>query len=172
MLELITEFLTTNDLVAERVDETTWLVPTDGDGASWNTQITAIPDFDQVLVFADMDIEMDSDRAGELAVWAALANRGLPLGNFEVDLDECAVWFKTSIDVEGDDLSVALIENLMASNFATVNQHIRGLLGLSVGALTIEEAIDLALGEETLDEDELSAGIAEVMALVAEQSDD
>lgn len=167
MLELIEHFLTSNDLAMRRVDETTWLMPADGDVGTWTTQITAVPEFDQVIVYADLDIDLAPERAGELAVWAALANRGLPMGNFEVDLDDCDVWFKTGIDVEGDELSEALLENVIASNFATVNTHLAGLRGFCDGSMTIEEAIDLAAGVIMLDDDELQAGIDEADALAA-----
>ena len=51
------------------------------------------------------------------------ANFGLIIGNFELDLDDGEVRYKTSVDVEGTRLSIALIRQVVNLNVATMDRY-------------------------------------------------
>lgn len=134
MHDTIGAYLTTRDIAFERVDEETYLFRLAGDGdTSWFTSISAVVELDQVIVLGELPVAVPPPCRRELGVWSARANRGLPVGNFEVDLDNGGVWAKTSIDVEDDALSDALLENLVGTNHALVGRFLPSLAAWLAG---------------------------------------
>ena len=77
-----------------------------------------------------------------MAEFIARANYGIVLGNFEIDFSDGEVRFKTSIDVEGSELTPALIEPVMYANVLTMDEYLPGLLAVSQGTATPEEAVN------------------------------
>lgn len=70
------------------------------------------------------------------------ANYGLPLGNFEMDYRDGEVRFKTSIDVEGGELTPTMIENLLKSNLTTMDQYLPGLMRVLYGNVAPAQAVE------------------------------
>lgn len=133
---LIDDYFHSREMAFHRPDPTTWLVKVAGSGDhSWYLQVTTVEEHDQLLVYSDMPVEVPPPRRPGLAVWAARANRGLPVGNFEVDLDTGDVWCKTSLDHEGDELSDALLDNLLFTNFSLVDRYLDPLLRWVAGEI-------------------------------------
>jgi hypothetical protein len=69
------------------------------------------------------------------------ANYGLCIGNFEMDFDDGEIRYKTSIDVENDRLTSALVENLVNINVITVDRYFPGMMKVLYGGMSPEEAI-------------------------------
>jgi hypothetical protein len=69
------------------------------------------------------------------------ANFGLRMGHFEFDLEDGEVRYKTSIDVEGDRLTPALVRRLVRPNLVTMDRYLPGLLRVVYGATTPAEEI-------------------------------
>lgn len=62
-----------------------------------------------------------------VAEFITRANFGLLIGNFEMDMSDGEVRFKTSIDVEGDRLSTALLRRLVDLNLEMMDKYLPGL---------------------------------------------
>ena len=120
---VVDAFLAAREIEAHRSDEQTWLFKLAGEDLSWLTSIVVLAENDQVLVHGELPVEVPPPLRADLATWAARANRGLPIGNFEVDVDDGGVWCKTSLDVEGDELTDALLHNLVAANHALIDRY-------------------------------------------------
>ena len=69
------------------------------------------------------------------------ANYGLLIGNFEMDYNDGEVRYKTSIDVEGDRLSKALVKRLVYDNLAVMDRYLPGVLSVIYGGASPTEAI-------------------------------
>jgi hypothetical protein len=52
------------------------------------------------------------------------ANARLVIGNFDVDIDRGELRFRTSIDVEGDRLTPALLTHVVHANVVTMDRHL------------------------------------------------
>jgi len=74
------------------------------------------------------------------------ANFGLRLGHFEFDLDDGEIRYKTSIDVEGDRLTPALVKRLVQPNLTTMDRYLPGLLRVVFGATTPAQEISAIEG--------------------------
>ncbi len=62
-----------------------------------------------------------------MAEYTTRANFGLILGNLEMDFSDGETRFKTSIDVEGDRLTPALVRGLVYPNLQAMRQYMPGL---------------------------------------------
>ena len=69
-------------------------------------------------------------RRPRLAEYLTRANNGLPIGNFELDYAGGQVRFKTSIDVEEDRLTPALVKQMVLPNLATMQKYLPGIIRL------------------------------------------
>ncbi len=76
-----------------------------------------------------------------VAEYLTLANYGLMIGNFELDLDDGEVRFKTSIDVKDDRLSLALLKQLIYTNVYTTDKYWPGIMSILHNAASAKEAI-------------------------------
>jgi hypothetical protein len=82
-----------------------------------------------------------------MAEFVARANYGLPIGNFELDLRDGEVRFKTSIDVEDAQLTEALLRPLVYANTHTMDRYMPGIVEVLYrdgDPAAAVEAIDLA----------------------------
>lgn len=69
------------------------------------------------------------------------ANYELVIGNFEMDLNDGEIRYKTSVDVEGDELSPALIRQIVYYNVMTMNKYLPGLMSVLYANVTPVQAI-------------------------------
>lgn len=62
-----------------------------------------------------------------LALFLTRANFGLIIGNFEMDMSDGEVRYKTSIDVEDDRLSTTLLRHLVDVNIEMMDKYLPGM---------------------------------------------
>jgi hypothetical protein len=83
-----------------------------------------------------------------IAEFLTRANYGLKVGNFEMDFEDGEIRYKTSIDVEGDRLTSALVSNLVSINVLMIDHYFPGIMKVLYGGLSPEEAIKAIEEEE------------------------
>lgn len=81
------------------------------------------------------------ERRAALAEFVTRANFGMVVGNFELDMDDGEVRYKTSIDVEGDRLSTALLHQLVRVNLEMMDKYLPGLYAVANEGLDALAAI-------------------------------
>jgi hypothetical protein len=69
------------------------------------------------------------------------ANYGMMIGNFEMDFTDGEIRYKTSIDVEGDKLSSALIKRLVYANVMMMDEYLPGIVSVTEGDMEPKDAI-------------------------------
>ncbi|HEX8392453.1 MAG TPA: YbjN domain-containing protein [Longimicrobium sp.] len=60
---------------------------------------------------------------GPMAEALTRANYGLPLGNFEMDMSDGEVRFKTSVDVEGGRLVPLMVRNMLGASMSVCDRY-------------------------------------------------
>ncbi|WP_217360014.1 YbjN domain-containing protein, partial [Anabaena sp. UHCC 0253] len=70
------------------------------------------------------------------------ANYGMINGNFELDFNDGEIRYKTSIDVDGDKLSFALIKNLVYANVIMMDEYLPGIINVIESDISPELAIN------------------------------
>jgi hypothetical protein len=100
----------------------------------------------QILVFYSLCPFVPApERQAAIAEFVQRANAGMTIGNFELEPEGGRVRYKTSIDVEGDRLSVALARRVVMNNVLAMNRYLPGLRAVE-GGETADAAIAVIEG--------------------------
>ncbi len=75
-----------------------------------------------------------------------LANYGLHIGNFEIDLGDGEVRFKTSLDLDGIDLNDAVLAQLIGCNCRMVDRYYPAVRAVVADGMAPKEAIAIVEG--------------------------
>jgi hypothetical protein len=112
---------------------------------------------DRWLVFYSyLPVNTPAAKIHDMAEFVARANRGMRIGNFELDFEDGEVRFKTSIDVEGGELTSKMIDNLLQANLVTMDRYFSGMMELIYGDKMPKELVQKMEGNWDAD-DSLSA---------------
>jgi hypothetical protein len=93
-----------------------------------------------------------------IAEFLTRANYGMTIGNFELDYTDGEIRYKTSIDVTNDHLSSALIQTLVYTNVAMMDEYLPGIKAVLAGEqpeaaiAMIEQRPAIAVDAETPDD--------------------
>lgn len=138
------------DVVVAFLDERSWpyhrvdgrsvvTFPFDGDSEHWQVFVETKDRYDQVVVYSVCPFNIPVEERLAAAEYLTRANYGLIIGNFEMDMDDGEVRFKTSVDVEGSALDTALVRQLVIANIRGMNQYVAGLGAIVEGGRTPKE---------------------------------
>lgn len=82
--------------------------------------------------------EVQRVSVAELLSWI---NYGLNIGNFEMDMNDGEIRYKTSIDVEGGDLVPRMVETLIAVNISTTDRYFPSFTDVMYAGVDPAEAV-------------------------------
>ena len=119
-----------------------------GENGQWTCLAQAREEQSQFLFYSLCPVNAPEDSRPAVAEFLTRANYGLFIGNFELDLDDGEIRYKTSIDVEGDHLSPALVQQLVYANVFTMDRYLPGMMGVIYGHISPEDAIAQVEGED------------------------
>ena len=112
-----------------------------GKNGNWNCFAQAREEKHLFLFYSVCPINVPEMKRSQAAEFLTRANYGLPLGSFEMDYTDGEVRFKTSVDVEGIDLSPLMINHLVYTNIGTFDRYLPGIMVVIYGNASPEEAI-------------------------------
>lgn len=112
-----------------------------GHNGQWFCHAMAREEQKQFLFYSLCPIKVPEDKRYTVAELITRANHGVIIGNFELDFSDGDIRYKTSIDIEGDRLSPALIKQLIYSNVMMMDVYLPAILAVITDGLTPEEAI-------------------------------
>ena len=101
----------------------------------WFCMADIQPDSDIVAFYSFYPVEVPSDRRDAMSAFITLANYGMFIGNFAMDVSDGELRFKTSVDVEDLDSDTAkhLFDRLVAANIATMDRYFPGITAVMEG---------------------------------------
>jgi hypothetical protein len=112
-----------------------------GNNGQWNCIAQARGQQQQAVFYSISPIAVPPQQLAEIVEFITRANYGMVLGNFELDYSDGEIRYKTSIDVEGDRLTSALIRNLVYTNVMTMDRYLPGILAVLEQGMMPEQAI-------------------------------
>ncbi|BAT52097.1 hypothetical protein NOS3756_10280 [Nostoc sp. NIES-3756] len=112
-----------------------------GENGKWNCYARARDEQQQFIFYSICPVNAPEDKRLAVAEFITRANCGMMLGNFELDFSDGEISYKTSIDVEGDRLTTALIQRLVYANVMMMDEYLPGILSVIYGNVSPEEAI-------------------------------
>jgi len=102
----------------------------------------------QLLFYSYCPESVPEDRRLAMAEFLTRANYGLALGNFEMDMNDGELRFKTSIDVEGATLTPELIRPVIYANVLTMDEYLPAILAVIRAEKSPAEALDMVLSSK------------------------
>jgi len=169
LFEAVVDYLTEDDWKFNVVkDDTALMLSFRGEAGSWQCFATVDEEKQWFTFYSILPSNVPDDKRAEIAEFITRANYGLVIGNFEMDFADGEVRYKTSIDVEGGELTPKMVENVIRANWMTMDRYFPGLMGVLYGDRDPAEAVaeteesghehdedldDLAFGEEEDDEE-------------------
>jgi hypothetical protein len=131
----------------------------DGKHGKWQCVAQAREAQQQFVFYSIMPISVPEDKRAKMAEFLTRVNYGMVIGNFEMDYDDGEIRYKTSIDVEGVEISPALIRQVVYGNVIITDRYYNGIMRIIYGTQSplevLEEVEDAALDELSEDEIEL-----------------
>ncbi|MEA5602728.1 YbjN domain-containing protein [Nostoc sp. UHCC 0252] len=116
-------------------------IPFQGENGRWNCYARARSEQNQFVFYSICPVNAPENKRLAVAEFLTRANCGMMIGNFELDFTDGEISYKTSIDVEGDRLSFALIQRVVYANVTMMDEYLPGILSVIYGNLSAEEAI-------------------------------
>lgn len=113
-----------------------------GDAGRWTCLAQSDDDAQQAVFYSLCPISVPGELYGEIAELLMRANDGLVIGNFELSFSTGEIRYKTSLDVEGDRLTPALVRQLVYINVQTLDIYLPGILAVLEGSRSPAEAIE------------------------------
>jgi hypothetical protein len=111
------------------------------DVGAWDCYAVAREPQQQCLFYSQCPIAIQSDRWVAVAEFLTRANYGIPIGNFEINLDTGDIRFKTGIDIEDDRLSTALFKGIVQANLAMMAKYLPGIVQVGLEEISATAAI-------------------------------
>jgi hypothetical protein len=112
-----------------------------GEQGRWNGYAKTDESQRQVIFYSFCPLEAPAERRLAVAEFLTRANYGLIIGNFELDFSDGEIRYKTSLDVEADRLTPALVKQLVYANLFTFDKYLPGILAVIEGVSSPENAI-------------------------------
>ncbi|WP_375471624.1 YbjN domain-containing protein [uncultured Nostoc sp.] len=116
-------------------------IPFQGENGTWNCYARARNEQNKFVFYSICPVNAPENKRLVVAEFITRANSGMMIGNFELDFTDGEISYKTSIDVEGDRLSFALIQRVVYANVTMMDEYLPGIMSVIYGNVLPEEAI-------------------------------
>ncbi len=112
-----------------------------GNNGTWTCYAQAKEQQQRFLFYSVMTNNVPEEFRLLAAEYLTRVNYGLQIGNFELDFSDGEVRYKTSIDVEGGQLTPEMVKTLVYTNILMMDKYLPGVMGVVYGGKTPEQAI-------------------------------
>ena len=103
-------------------------LPVQGKQGEWVCIVRVFEQTERLLVYSLLPRDVPKSEREKVALMLTQINYGLVLGNFEMDLGDGEVRYKTSMDVEGIEPSRLMLRNLLFGNFFSMDLYFKALM--------------------------------------------
>jgi hypothetical protein len=143
-VEDVREFLEQDGWFPERMgDAAVFRVQYSGRNATFPCFVQVRVELEQLLVYAVCPVRTPEEARSRVAEFITRANYGMRIGNFELDYDDGEVRYKTSVDFEGEPLTVRWLRGLLYPAVQTLDTYLPGLLAVAHGERSPLDAVKL-----------------------------
>jgi hypothetical protein len=141
LLESIINFFIKDDWHFSKIQgESVLQTAFQGQNGKWNCYAKTREE-DQFVFYSICPVKAPENKRTAIAEFITRANYGTIIGNFELDYDDGEIRYKTSIDVEGSNLTFDLIKQLVYTNVTMMNEYLPGILSVIEGDVEPKDAI-------------------------------
>lgn len=119
-----------------------------GENGTWTCFARAYETEHQLVFYSVCPVRVPESRRANLAEFLTLANYGMIVGNFELDLADGEVRYKTYLDATEGPLVQTAIRRSIAPNVQMMDRYLPSILAVITGDLSPLDAIALAENKE------------------------
>ncbi len=142
IFEALARFFAENEWPATRLgDQTVLQLAFQGAQSRWLCYAQAREETQQFVFYSVCPITIPAEKRPVIAEYITRANYGLILGNFELDFEDGELRYKTSLDVEESELTLALLKPVVFANITTMDRYLPGIMSLIYGKASPLEAV-------------------------------
>jgi hypothetical protein len=142
LIEVVEGFLLEDDWSFEKKAEDIIACGVNTDNSSYRMYIRAHEDRRVLLVYVVLPSKIPAHQRESIAEYIARANYGLWIGNLEFDMNDGEVRYKTSIDVDGGELTARMVSSLFSYAIHTMDKYFPGFMAVCYGGKSPAEAIN------------------------------
>lgn len=117
-----------------------------GKNGKWDCYAKAREQQQQFVFYSISPVNVPENKRLPITEFITRANYGMIMGNFEFDFTTGEIRYKTSIDVEGDNLSFALIKQMVYANVMMMDEYLPGIMAVIEQEVEVKEAISRVEG--------------------------
>jgi len=114
-----------------------------GENGEWPCYAQVNEELEQFVFYSVCSVRVPKSKRPAIMEFLHRVNFGLIIGNFEIDADDGEIRYKTSIDVEGDNLTYALIKRLIYPNVLMMDKYYPGIMAILYAGISPKEAVEL-----------------------------
>jgi hypothetical protein len=142
IFEAIINFFTEDDWAYTKIQgEQTLRLAFQGQNGKWTCYAKAREQQQQFVFYSICPIKVPETKNLAIAEFIARANFGMIIGNFELDFTDGEIRYKTSIDVEGANLTFLQIKRLVYANVMMMDQYLPGMMSVIDSDVEPKDAI-------------------------------
>ncbi len=143
LMDAVTAFLKEDGWPCEMMEDgTVARLLFQGDHAQFTCYVQTREEADQFLFYSLCPISVPEHKRPEVAEFITRANYDMVLGNYEMDFEDGELRFKTSIDVEGTQLTTELIRPVLYANVLMMDQYMPGIMSVIYADVSPKTAIE------------------------------
>ncbi len=141
----------------------------EGQNGTWNCYAIAREEEEQFIFYSICPFNIPETQRIAVSEFITRANFGIVIGNFELDFRDGQIRYKTSIDVENNQLNFAVIKQLVYANVRMMDEYLPGIISIINNDLSPEVAINQI--EEPPDNIQSSTEQEEPLVLISTNDD-
>ncbi len=147
IFDIVKRFFTDDEWYFLQMDNQPILQMTfQGKNGKWSCYAQVKEDQQIFFFYSVSPVNIPEEKRTAAAEFITRANYGLKIGNFEMDYSDGELRYKTSLDVENDRLTTALVSNLVYANLWTMDRYLPGILSVVYGDVSPVEAVERVEG--------------------------
>jgi hypothetical protein len=112
-----------------------------GENAILDCWVVCYEETERLCMLAIYPLAVPETKRLAVAEYLTRANFGILVGNFEFDMRDGEVRFKTAADVEGTALTYKFVKNMLVANLGTADRYFPGLMKVLYAGMTPADAV-------------------------------
>lgn len=143
LLETMMDFFNSQDWTFSQVEgQSTLSMPFKGKSGEWMCYAHTREKRHQCIFYSVCPVKAPESKWLVIVELLTRANYGLPVGNFEMDLEDGEIRYKTGINITGDRLSPEIITQMVTENTKQMDKYLPAILQVTYSDVSPKELID------------------------------
>ena len=142
-MKLAKEYLESDGWTYELLEShSTIAVGFEGKNGKWHCMVQTRENENQLIFYSSLENGIPESMIEKIMRFITIVNYRLVVGNFEMDISDGELNYKTALDLDGIDPPQSLIRNIIQTNLATFDRHLLGINSIIEGK-SVNSALDI-----------------------------